>query len=87
MGQYYSMSYPRVTLRFTLGCLTLAALSGLVYRQIQVCLDVKVYTYFTCKTGRFYILYLFIIYFLNIIVVQTVEDPFFVSCVQQIRSY
>ena len=58
MGQYYSMSYPRVTLRFTLGCLTLAALSGLVYRQIQVCLDVKVYTYFTCKTGRFYILYL-----------------------------
>ena len=57
MGQYYSMSYPRVTLRFTLGCLTLAAPPGLVYRQIQVCLDVKVYTYFTCKTGRFYILY------------------------------
>ncbi|MBR2425895.1 MAG: hypothetical protein IKB16_04045 [Lentisphaeria bacterium] len=41
MGQYYSMSYPRVTLRFTLGCLTLAAPLGLVYRQIQVCLDVK----------------------------------------------
>ncbi|MBR2427641.1 MAG: hypothetical protein IKB16_12970, partial [Lentisphaeria bacterium] len=63
MGQYYSMSYPRVTLRFTLGCLTLAAPLGLVYRQIQVCLDVKVYTYSTCKTGRFYILYLFIVYF------------------------
>ncbi|MBR2426969.1 MAG: hypothetical protein IKB16_09555, partial [Lentisphaeria bacterium] len=63
MGQYYSMSYPRVTLRFTLGCLTLAAPLGLVYRQIQVCLDVKFYTYFTCKTGQFYILYLFIICF------------------------
>ena len=36
MGQYYSMSYPRATLRFTMGCLTLAAPSGLVYRQIQV---------------------------------------------------
>ena len=35
MGQYYSMSYPRVTLRFTLGCLTLAALSGLVLRLIR----------------------------------------------------
>ena len=63
MGQYYSTSYPRVTLRFTLGCLTLSAPPGLVYRQIQVCLDVKVYIYFTSKTGRFYILYLFIIYF------------------------
>ncbi|MBR2427300.1 MAG: hypothetical protein IKB16_11250, partial [Lentisphaeria bacterium] len=36
IGECGSMRYPRVTLRSTLGCLTLAVLSGLVFRWFAV---------------------------------------------------
>ena len=45
MGQYYSMSYPRVALRFTLGCLTLAAPMGLVFQLICVFFRIKSFVF------------------------------------------
>ena len=45
LGNVVLMSYPQGYASLTLGCLTLAALSGLVYWQIRVCPDVK---FFAC---------------------------------------
>ena len=45
LGNVVLMPYPQGYASLTLGCLTLAAPSGLVYWQIRVCPDVK---FFAC---------------------------------------
>ena len=50
LGNVVLMPYPQGYASLTLGCLTLAALSGLVYWQIRVCPDVEIYAFFTCES-------------------------------------